>query len=146
MTTIQMLEDAIHERIAKENAFKDTIVAHINVILSRLPICDTSHSSEVSNTVTLSREKLESILAKIKDYKSINQFAVKELVSKLNLDNIRRGAEKDYFSDPSNVERAFRFADPASRNTPYAAPVVTNAGQPDEEFHFGGKRTKSRRR
>ena len=136
MTTIQMLENAIHERIAKENAFKDAIVSHINVILSRLPICDTSHSSEVSNTVTLSREKLESILAKIKDYKSINQFAVKELVSKLNLNDIRRGAsnekdEKDYFSDPSNVERAFRFAD---------------ANQEEEEFHFGGKRTKSRRR
>jgi hypothetical protein len=121
-----MLENAIHERIAKENAFKDAIVSHINVILSRLPICDTSHSSEVSNTVTLSREKLESILAKIKDYKSINQFAVKELVSKLNLNDIRRGAsnekdEKDYFSDPSKVERAFRFAD---------------ANQEEEEFRF----------
>jgi hypothetical protein len=138
MTTIQMLENAIHERIAKENAFKDAIVSHINLILSRLPICDTSHSSEVSNTVTLSREKLESILAKIKDYKSINQFAVKELVAKLNLNDIRRGAsnekdEKDYFSDPSNVERAFRFAD-------------ANQEEKEEEFHFGGKRTKSRRR
>jgi hypothetical protein len=61
--------------------------------------------------------------------------------------------EKNYFSDPSNIERAFRFVEPPreSRNgTPYAnpgaAPVVTNAGQPDEEVHFGGKRTKSRRR
>ena len=159
MTTIRMLEDAIHERIAKENAFKESIIVHINKILSRLPICDTA-SPEVSNTVTLSREKLESILAKIKDYKSINQFAVKELVSKLNLDDIRRGSpislsneKDDYFSDPANVENAFRLADPPreSRNgRPYAVPgaasIVTNEGQPNEEHTFGGKRTTSRRR
>lgn len=159
MTTIQMLEDAIHERIAKENAFKESIIVHINKILSRLPICDTA-SPEVSNTVTLSREKLESILAKIKDYKSINQFAVKELVSKLNLDDIRRGSpislsneKHDYFSDPANVANAFRFANPPRESrfgapyaVPGAAPIVTNEGQPNEEHTFGGKRTTSRRR
>ena len=156
MSVIQKLEDAIRERIAKENAFKDSVVVHINEILSKLSICDNSNASpEVSNTVNLSKTKLDSILAKLTEYSNINQNAAKELISKLNTKNIRKGitrrssslgdidefmkahssdtqrsSKEDLFANPSNVERAFRLAD-SPRNS---------------ETHFGGKRTKSRRR
>jgi hypothetical protein len=154
MSIIQKLEDAIRERIAKENAFKDSVVAHINEILSKLSICDNSNTSpEVSNTVNLSKTKLDSILAKLNEYSNINQNAAKELISKLNTKNVRKGItrrnslgnidefmrahssesqrspKEDLFANPSNVQRAFRM-DPNSV----------------DETHFGGKRTKSRRR
>jgi len=167
MSVIQKLEDAIHERIAKENAFKDSIIAHINTILSRLPICDNSNASpEVSTTINLSREKLDSILAKLHEYSNINENAAKELVAKLNTKNVRKrdtrrsslgdidefmsaheSNEKDYFSNPANVARAFRLENPRlnPRGVPYANYNGTVTGTGDnEEVHFGGRRTRRR--
>jgi len=166
MTTIQQLEDAIRERIAKENTFKDSIISHINGIVSRLPMCDASNATpEVSDTVNLSKAKLTSILQKIGDYSSINEKAAKDLIAKLNLRNLRKPRtprrssslgdidnfmlehpdSKDYFSDPSNVENAFRLE--ASRVNPRGVPYANYNGRvtgTDEETHFGGRRTRRR--
>jgi hypothetical protein len=139
MTTIQMLEDAIHERIAKENAFKDAIVAHINEILSKLPVCTTSNTTpEVSNTVHLSKTKLASILQKIGDYSSINENAAKELIAKLNLTNVRKPTSEPRRSLDS--KESFDLTSPEN-----FARLQKYYDEP-EQFHYGGKRTKSRRR
>jgi len=162
MTTIQELENAIRERIVKENKFKDSIISHINEILSKLPICDDLNATtEVSNTVNLSKEKLESILQKIGDFSSINEKAANDLIAKLNFKNVRNtrkissrssslGDIDEFMSEhprpeeqPLNRKDSFNLASPENfaQLQKYYYPE-----NPKEEYHYGGKRTKSRRR
>jgi len=167
MTTIQQLEDAIRERIIKENKFKDSIVSNINEILSKLPICDDLNATtEVSNTVNLSKEKLESILQKIGDFSSINEKAANDIIAKLNFKNVRNtrkmssrssslGDINKFMSEHPEPRRSLDSKDSFDLASPenfaklqkYYYPEKKETEEKEEEqYNFGGKRTKSRRR
>lgn len=161
MTTIQELENAIRERISKENKFKDSIVSNINDILSKLPLCDDLNATpEVSNTVNLSKEKLASILQKIGDFSSINEKATNDLIAKLNFKNIRNtrkissrsaslGDIDEFISEHEDPRRSLNSKDSFNLASPENFAQLQKYYYPEtpkEEYHYGGKRTKSRRR
>ena len=164
MTTIQQLEEAIRERIIKENKFKDSIVSNINDILSKLPICDSLNSTtEVSNTVNLSKEKLESILQKIGDFSSINEKAANDIIAKLNFKNVRNNRTSrssslgdinkfmlEHPEQPLDSKDSFNLSQEnfakLQKYYPEKNEKKETEEKEEEQYHFGGKRTKSRRR
>jgi hypothetical protein len=181
MSAIQSLENAILERIRKQEAFKETVKATLTRAFNSLPVCNGK--DEVSDTININREKLESLLQKLHNDKSLNKEAVKQLIDRTNIKDLKKGSnskfdprssDSSYYTAngsprPSEVDGAIFSQDrsstssakssltgpsytPASTSPEYSLdgqlnPMITgNAVPRPSEFHYGGKRFKSRRK
>ena len=133
MSAIQSLENAILERIRKQEAFKETVKATLTRAFNSLPVCNGK--DEVSDTININREKLESLLQKLHNDKSLNKEAVKQLIDRTNIKDLKKGSNS---KTGSNLSR--------SSNSSYQTANGDPLTDPEEEFHFGGKRARTRRR
>ena len=78
MSAIQSLENAILERIKKQEVFKTEVKAALTRAFNSLPPCDSN--DEVSNTININKDKFASLLEKLHNDKSLNREAVQQLI------------------------------------------------------------------
>jgi hypothetical protein len=161
MSAIQSLENAILERIRKQEAFKKEVKAALTRAFNSLPECDSNN--EVSNTININKDKFASLLEKLHNDKSLNKDAVQQLIQSTNIKDLKRGSNSNLKTTGSNLSSS---SDIRSSNSSYHTangedivyekPVPVNGVNGDlsnnpnsqgEEFKFGGKRsTRTRRR
>jgi len=139
MSAIQSLENAILERIRKQELFKTAVKAALTRAFNSLPVCNGN--DEVSNTININKDKFAFLIDKLHNDKSLNREAVQQLIQSTNIKDLKRGSNKENGSPrpsefsgssprPSDLD-GLRFSDDSS-----------NLTQPK----FGGKRARTRRR
>jgi hypothetical protein len=109
MNPEQELHDAIQERIAKENAFFNSIKTSIKNAVDKFKLCDTSSSPEVEESVQLSLAGLNQVVNKLKNETVLNKEAARGITdyfTQLARENrVVQGASHqtvpDYFSAPA---------------------------------------------
>jgi hypothetical protein len=90
MSAIQSLENAILERIRKQEAFKKEVKDALTRAFISLPECDSK--DEVSNTININKDKFASLLEKLHNDKSLNREAVQQLIQSTNIKDLKRGS------------------------------------------------------
>lgn len=125
MSAIQSLENAIFERIRKQEDFKKEVKAALTRAFISLPECDSN--DEVSNTININKDKFASLLEKLHNDKSLNREAVQQLIQSTNIKDLKRGPN-------SETNGSYNYT-PLGVHPP-----------DDEEIHLGGKRSKRTRR
>ena len=93
MSAIQSLENAILERIRKQEEFKQGVKAALTRAFNSLPPCDSK--DEVSNTININKDKFASLLEKLHNDKSLNREAVQQLIQSTNLKDLKKGPNSD---------------------------------------------------
>jgi len=146
MSAIQSLENAILERIKKQEAFKKEVKASLTRAFNSLPECDSN--DEVSNTININKDKFASLLEKLHNDKSLNREAVQQLIQSTTIKDLKRGPNS---KTGSNLSSSYHTAN--GEDFVYEKPVPVNGVTGDllpnpnsqaEEFKFGGKRTRRR--
>ena len=89
MSAIQSLENAILERIRKQEAFKKEVKAALTRAFISLPECGSN--DEVSNTININKDKFASLLEKLHNDKSLNREAVQQLIQSTNIKDLKKG-------------------------------------------------------
>lgn len=99
MSAIQSLENAILERIKKQEKFKTEVKAALTRAFNSLPPCDSN--DEVSNTIHISKDKLAFLLDKLHNDKSLNREAFQQLIDSTNIKDLKKGpnSKSDLSSD-----------------------------------------------
>jgi hypothetical protein len=99
MSAIQSLENAILERIKKQEKFKTEVKAALTRAFNSLPPCDSN--DEVSNTININKDKFASLLEKLHNDKSLNREAVQQLIQSTNIKDLKKGpnSKSDLRSD-----------------------------------------------
>ena len=147
MTAIQSLENAILERIRKQEVFKTEVKAALTRAFNSLPPCDSN--DEVSNTININKDKFASLLEKLHNDKSLNREAVQQLIQQTNIKDLKKGPNSgSNLSSSSNTANGedFVYEKPVPVNTT-TSDLLHNPNSQSEEFKFGGKRfTRTRRR
>jgi hypothetical protein len=129
MNAIQSLENAILERIRKQEMFKKEVKAALTRAFISLPECDSN--DEVSNTININKDKFASLLEKLHNDKSLNREAVQQLIQSTNIKDLKRGQNSKT----------------TGSDVPYNYTPLGVHPPDDEEIHLGGKRfTRTRRR
>ena len=130
MSAIQSLENAILERIRKQEKFKTEVKAALSRAFNSLPPCDSN--DEVSNTININKDKFASLLEKLHNDKSLNKEAVQQLIQSTNIKDLKKGPKSDLRSAngsprpslsefsgssprPSDLDE-LRFSDDSQRN------------------------------
>jgi hypothetical protein len=90
MSTIERLENAIHERIRKQDIFKNSVKDALSLVFNSIPDCNGN--DEVSDTININKEKLASLLEKLNDNTSLNREAVLQLIDRTNIKDTKRGS------------------------------------------------------
>lgn len=78
MTVYEQLIEALEIRIKHEEAFRNLIIHHLEEILSNIPLSD---DPEVKEGLTIHKEELNKLIAKIKDYSNINTQVAENIAS-----------------------------------------------------------------
>lgn len=99
MSAIQSLENAILERIRKQEAFKKGVKAALTRAFNSLPECDSNN--EVSNTININKDKFASLLEKLHNDKSLNREALQQLIQSTNIKDLKKGPNSDLRSSDS---------------------------------------------
>lgn len=146
MSAIQSLENAIIERIRKQELFKIEVKAALSRAFNRLPVCNSN--DEVSSTININKDKFASLLEKLHNDKSLNREAVQQLIQSTNIKNLKKGpnsrlSESFHTANGSESYHTANGLDKSYHYIPFGEPPDTDVA---EEFHFGGKRSKTRRR
>ena len=81
------LNHAVDLRIAREEAFKNEIVAQIDVIATALEMCDPTNAA---STLNLSQAQLRNIIEKLTNMDSINGAESARISNILKTKNLRR--------------------------------------------------------
>jgi hypothetical protein len=153
MSVIQSLENAILERIRKQEAFKETVKATLTRAFNSLPVCNGN--DEVSNTININKEKLESLLQKLHNDKSLNKEAVQQLIQSTTITDLKRGPNSKTTGSNLSSSSNSSYHTANGEDLFYEKPVPvnglkgdlsTNPNSREEEFHFGGKRARRTRR
>jgi len=131
MSAIQSLENAILERIRKQELFKTAVKAALTRAFNSLPVCNGN--DEVSNTININKDKFAFLIDKLHNDKSLNREAVQQLIQSTNIKDLKRGSNSSYKENgssprPSDLD-GLRFSDDSSNLT---------------QSHFGGKWTRRR--
>jgi len=85
MSAIQRLNQALKDREIQANKFFITILDEIDFMIENLSSCDHSDSTpEVANSVNLSVQELESLIAKIKDETNISEVKSNGIAEEFN--------------------------------------------------------------
>jgi len=157
MSAIQSLENAILERIRKQEVFKTAVKTSLTRAFNSLPICNGN--DEVSNTININKDKFAFLLDKLHNDKSLNREAVQQLIQSTNIKDLKKGpnTKSDRLSDSYHTangsESSYHTAN--GEDFVYEKPVPVNGVTGDllpnpnsqaEEFKFGGKRSKRTRR
>ena len=142
MSVIQSLENAILERIRKQEAFKETVKTTLTRAFNSLPVCNGN--DEVSNTININKEKLESLLEKLHNDKSLNREAVQQLIQSTTIKDLKKGSNSKTGSNLSSSSNGdFVYEKPVPVNGATGV-LLPNPNSQAEEFKFGGKRTRRR--
>ena len=143
MSAIQSLENAILERIRKQEVFKTEVKAALTRAFNSLPPCDSN--DEVSNTININKDKFASLLEKLHNDKSLNREAVQQLIQRTNIKDLKKGLNSDLKTTGSNLSSSSNTANGSDVSYNYT-PLGVHPPD-DEEIHLGGKRfTRKRRR
>jgi len=152
MNAIQSLENAILERIKKQEDFKKEVKAALTRAFISLPECDSN--DEVSNTININKDKFASLLEKLHNDKSLNREAVQQLIQSTNIKDLKRGPNSKTGSNLSSSSNSsyhtangedFVYEKPVPVNG-VTGDLLPNPNTQSEEFRFGGKRDRTRRR
>lgn len=156
MSAIQSLENAILERIKKQEVFKTEVKAALTRAFNSLPPCYSK--DEVSNTININKDKFASLLEKLHNDKSLNREAVQQLIQRTNIKDLKKGPNSDLKTTGSNLSSSsnssyhtangedFVYEKPVPVNTT-TSDLLHNPNSQSEEFPFGGKRfTRKHRR
>jgi hypothetical protein len=147
MNAIQSLENAILERIRKQEAFKKEVKAALTRAFNSLPECDSK--DEVSNTININKDKFASLLEKLHNDKSLNREAVQQLIQSTTIKDLKRGPNsKTTGSNLSSSSNSYHTANGEDYvyEKPVTGDLLPNTNSQAEEFKFGGKRAWTRRR
>jgi hypothetical protein len=116
MSAIQSLENAILERIRKQEAFKETVKATLTRAFNSLPVCNGN--DEVSNTININKEKLESLLEKLHNDKSLNKEAVQQLIQSTTITDLKKGPNSKF--DPRSSDSSYYTANGSPRPSEFS--------------------------
>jgi hypothetical protein len=151
MSAIQSLENAILERIRKQEVFKKDVKDALTRAFNSLPECGSN--DEVSNTININKDKFASLLEKLHNDKSLNREAVQQLIQSTTIKDLKKGPNSKTGSNLSSSSNSYHTAN--GEDFVYEKPVPVNGVTGDllpnpnsqaEEFKFGGKRSKRTRR
>jgi hypothetical protein len=149
MSTIQQLENAILERIKKQEIFKTNVKDALTKAFKSLPPCNGN--DEVSNTININKEQFASLLDKLHNDKSLNREAVQQLIQSTTIKDLKRGlnSKSDLRSSDSSYHTAngeeFVYEKPVPVNTT-TSDLLPDPNIKVEDFKFGGKRARQTRR
>ena len=147
MSAIQSLENAILERIRKQEVFKTEVKAALTRAFNSLPPCDSN--DEVSNTININKDKFASLLEKLHNDKSLNREAVQQLIQRTNIKDLKKGPNSDLKTTGSNLSSSSNSSYHTANGSDVSYNYTPLGVHPpdDEEIHLGGKRfTRKRRR
>jgi hypothetical protein len=125
MNPEQELHDAIQERIAKENAFFNSIKTSIKNAVDRFELCDTSSSPEVEESVQLSLDGLNQVVNKLKNETVLNKEAARGITDYFT----QLATENHVVQDSSHQTVPDWFSAPAAPVAP-ATPIVNGTPAP----------------
>jgi len=117
------LNHAVDLRIAREEAFKNEIVAQIDVIATALEMCDPTNAA---STLNLSQAQLRNIIEKLTNMDSINGAESARISNILKTKNLRRAPAAP--AAPGSLPAA--PAAPGSLPAAPAVPIVPGVARP----------------
>jgi len=140
MSAIQSLENAILERIRKQEVFKTAVKAALTRAFNSLPVCNGN--DEVSNTININKDKFAFLIDKLHNDKSLNREAVQQLIQSTNIKDLKRGSNSSYKENGSPRPSEFSGSSPR----PSDLDGLRFSDDSNLTQKFGGKRARTRRR